>query len=45
MLFFPGGGVHFYWQTGAAQYLREHFNLENICMAGSSAGTHIISLI
>jgi len=36
---FPGGGIFFYWQIGAALHLRESkYDLAKIPMAGASAG-------
>jgi len=38
-LVFPGGGIFFYWQAGAMNYLRESgYDLSQVSMAGASAG-------
>lgn len=37
---FPGGGIYFYWQIGAASYLRDiqQYDLSNVQFTGASAG-------
>mmetsp|Transcript_2312 Transcript_2312/g.3358 ORF Transcript_2312/g.3358 Transcript_2312/m.3358 type:complete len:315 (-) Transcript_2312:181-1125(-) len=38
-IIFPGGGIFFYWQAGAASYLREAgYDLSDVTMSGASAG-------
>jgi hypothetical protein len=38
-LVFPGGGIFFYWQAGAVQYLREQgYDLSRVSFSGASAG-------
>lgn len=38
-LYFTGAGVFLMWQIGAAKYLKENCNLDNIEVAGASAGS------
>uniref|UniRef100_A0A0G4HYS8 PNPLA domain-containing protein n=1 Tax=Chromera velia CCMP2878 TaxID=1169474 RepID=A0A0G4HYS8_9ALVE len=45
ILFFPGGGLRFYWMIGAAQYLQEHFELHKCHVAGASAGALVALLV
>ena len=37
---FPGGGIYFYWQIGAASYLRDiqQYDLSEVMFTGASAG-------
>jgi len=35
---FPGGGIYFWWQAGAAKSLLQHYNLSKAHLMGASAG-------
>mmetsp|Transcript_4906 Transcript_4906/g.17791 ORF Transcript_4906/g.17791 Transcript_4906/m.17791 type:complete len:499 (-) Transcript_4906:767-2263(-) len=35
---FPGGGLFFWWQLGAVQFLQEHVDLTEVPMLGASCG-------
>eukprot|EP00565_Helicotheca_tamesis_P001547 CAMPEP_0185735814 /NCGR_PEP_ID=MMETSP1171-20130828/26257_1 /TAXON_ID=374046 /ORGANISM="Helicotheca tamensis, Strain CCMP826" /LENGTH=324 /DNA_ID=CAMNT_0028406245 /DNA_START=121 /DNA_END=1095 /DNA_ORIENTATION=+ len=44
-IIFPGGGIFFYWQAGAASYLREAgYDLSSVRMSGASAGALVATL-
>jgi predicted acylesterase/phospholipase RssA len=44
-LYFTGAGVYFWWQAGAAKYLREHFEVDNCPIIGASAGSLTSTLL
>ena len=41
---FSGGGIYFFWQLGAVKYLREHYDLTKVPMAGASSGSLVACL-
>lgn len=41
---FAGGGLYFFWQLGAVKFLREHYDITNVPMAGASSGSLIACL-
>jgi len=42
---FGGGGMYFWWQAGAAQYLLERFDLHDVSVLGESAGSLVAALL
>jgi len=45
-IYFTGGGNFYYWQVGAALYLREHFKLsDDLTVVGASAGAITATLL
>lgn len=41
---FSGGGIYFFWQLGAVKYLREHYQITRVPMAGASSGSIVACL-
>lgn len=37
-VYFHGGGKYFFWNAGAAEYLRRNYDLSNVSIFGNSAG-------
>jgi hypothetical protein len=47
-IYFRGGGIYYYWQAGACQYLRDHIDpvtLRDIPVVGASAGSLSATLL
>lgn len=42
---FPGGGIYFWWQAGAATYLMETQKVDNLPLMGASSGSIVASLM
>ncbi|EWM20908.1 Acyl transferase/acyl hydrolase/lysophospholipase [Nannochloropsis gaditana] len=42
---FPGGGKFFYWQSGVATFLNQHFDLRSAKLVGASAGSLTATLM
>jgi pimeloyl-ACP methyl ester carboxylesterase len=42
---FNGGGIFFWWQAGAAKFLLEHCNIDEMHLIGGSAGSITASLL
>jgi hypothetical protein len=42
---FSSGGTYFWWQAGAAKYIQENFDLSNVIVIGSSAGSLTATLL
>ena len=38
-LYFTGAGIYFWWQIGAAKYIRENCDLTDVMIQGASAGS------
>jgi hypothetical protein len=45
MIRFGGAGIYFWWQAGAATFLREECNIRNAQLLGASAGSIAASLL
>jgi len=41
---FAGGGIYFFWQLGAARFLREQYDVSRLPMAGASSGSLVACL-
>lgn len=44
-VYFSGAGIYFWWQAGAAKYLRQHCDLSQVPVLGASAGSLTSSLL
>lgn len=42
---FGGGGIHFWWQAGAAQYILNTYDLKDVNVLGESAGSLVAALL
>mmetsp|Transcript_5086 Transcript_5086/g.17117 ORF Transcript_5086/g.17117 Transcript_5086/m.17117 type:complete len:295 (+) Transcript_5086:71-955(+) len=42
---FPGGGIFYYWQAGAATYLAENYDVSRLELVGASAGALTSTLL
>lgn len=42
---FSGAAFYYPYHLGVAAYLQEHYNLDNVCFLGSSAGSFIAALL
>ena len=45
VLYFTGGGIYYFWQAGAAQYIQENCNLHKVPVIGASAGSLTATLL
>jgi len=44
-IYFTGAGIYYYWQAGAAKYIREKCDITNIAVVGASAGALTSTLL
>jgi len=44
-IYFPGGGIYYYWQAGAAKYIRQNWDLSSSTVLGASAGALTSTLL